>query len=433
MAGVALEDARKRALVLTIAAIVFVVVVYEAAVLCLAWHWGSAQGLGQQIRGANLVPGNAEAWDRLGEALTSNFDTADPVKAISFLQRAVKVDPRSAHDWMDLAQTYEINGNPQQAAAAYEQAQRDYPISAEMSWKYGNFLLRQGQTAQGLREVHQALATDPTLIPLAISRIWDAEPDVHVILRDVLPAGEEARFQALDFFAARHDQAAFETWQEITALAKTKQISIQNALPFLQELIVTDQSAAAERIWREALAAAGWHEAGPTDGSVIWNGGFEEPIVNGGLDWRLEQIPGAYISIDSAIYHSGQKSLRVDFTGGVNLDFWNAHEYVPVEPLTHYVFQYFIRTQAISTESGMRFEIEDPNDKGAYALTSDLTGTNSWTPIHADITTGRDTHFLDVRLRRLPSRLFDNKLSGIVWVDDVSLRQAPGPDREPRP
>lgn len=115
------------------------------------------------------------------------------------------------------------------------------------------------------------------------------------------------------------------------------------------------------------------------------------------------------------------------------MDFWNAHEYVPVEPLTHYVFQYFIRTQAISTESGMRFEIEDPNDKGAYALTSDLTGTNSWTPIHADITTGRDTHFLDVRLRRLPSRLFDNKLSGIVWVDDVSLRQAPGPDREPRP
>lgn len=426
-----MEGITKRTAILSIAVIVFCGIVYQAAVLCLAWRWGSAHELGQQIRGANLEPGNAEAWDRIGEALTSNFDNADPATAISFFQRAVKVDPRSAHDSLDLAQAYEINGNAPQARAAYEQAQRDYPISAEVSWKYGNFLLRQGETAEGLGQVHHALTTDPTLIPLAISRIWEAEPNVSIILNEVLPPGEEARFQALDFFTGRHDQAAaLETWKDIVTLARTKPIFIRDALFFLQELITTDQSATAERIWLEALKAARWPESKPTDDSVIWNGGFEEPIVDGGLDWRLEQVSGAYISTDSITHHSGEKSLRVDFTGGLNLDFSNVYECVPVEPRTHYVFRYFMRTDAISTESGMRFEIEDLNDNGTYVLTPDLTGTNSWTPVRADVTTGQSTHFLLIRLRRLPSRLFDNKLSGTVWVDDVSLVPEPAQSAE---
>ncbi|MFZ0639060.1 MAG: tetratricopeptide repeat protein [Candidatus Acidiferrales bacterium] len=431
--GVALEDARKRGAVLCIAVITFCAVVYQVTVLCLAWHWGYSGELSQQVRGANLTPGNAEAWDRIGEGLAANFD-AQPAGAISFFERAVKLNPRSARDWMDLAQAYEVNGNAPQANAAYEQAQRDYPISAEVSWKYGNFLMRQGQTSEGLKEVHRALVTDPSLVPLAISRIWSLDPDVHVILHDVLPQGQQARLQALDFFAARHEEAAaLETWEEIAAFAKTKPIDIHDVFAFMQDLISSDQAAEAERIWREALAASHWPDSEMTGGSQIWNGGFEEPIVNGGLDWRFEQVPGAYVSVDSNVHHSGEKSLRVDFTGGVNLDFWNVHQIVPVEPSTHYVFQYFMRTQSISTESGMRFEILDLNDNEVNLMTPDLTGTNPWTPVRMDVATGRNTHFLDIRLRRLPSRLFDNKLGGTVWVDDVSLSQKPatGPESHP--
>lgn len=390
----------------------------------LAWDWGHSSKLSEQVRGANLAPGNADAWDRLGDALQANFDDAQPTTAISFFERAVKANPRSARDWMDLAQAYEASGNVLQANAAYEQAQKDYPISAEVGWKYGNFLVRQGQTSKGLEEVHRALITDPTLIPLAISRIWSADPDVHVILHDVLPDEEAARLQALDFFASGHeDAAALETWNEIAGLAKTKPIDIHDAFAFLQELIASDRTEDAERIWREALAAARLPESMAPSGSQVWNGGFEEPILNGGLDWRFEQVPGAYISRDSSVHHSGEKSLRVDFTGGMNLDFSSVHQIVGVKPSVHYVFQFFMRTQSISTENGMRFEILDLNNNEVSLMTPDLTGTNPWTPVRVDVTTGKDTHFLDIRLRRLPSRLFDNKLSGTVWVDDVSLSQ----------
>jgi hypothetical protein len=85
-----------------------------------------------------------------------------------------------------------------------------------------------------------------------------------------------------------------------------------------------------------------------------------------------------------------------------------------------------MRTEGISTESGMRFSIVDPNHGGADALTENFTGTHPWTPIEVDVMTGPETHFLLVRLLRVGSRLFDNKLRGTVWIADVSLVPAKG-------
>jgi hypothetical protein len=41
--------------------------------------------------------------------------------------------------------------------------------------------------------------------------------------------------------------------------------------------------------------------------------------------------------------------------------------------------------------------------------------------VEGDVTTSAETHFLLLRLFRSPSRLFENKLSGTVWVADVRL------------
>ena len=428
-----MEDAGKRTATLCVALAVFLAVVYQATRLWLAWSWECSSSLNRQIQGASLTPGDAAAWDRIGEAVASNFD-AQPGAALSFFEHAVAADPRSADDWMDLAQGYEAEGNISAARGAYERAQQDYPISAEVFWKYGNFLLRQEETSAGLKQVHRALMTDYKLVPLALSRLWNSDPDVHVILNDVLPPGQYERLQALNFFAGIHEQkAAFETWKEVVVAAQTQPIALGDAFPYLQYLIATDQATAAESIWHEAITAAHWPAPAPPDGSRIWNGGFEQPIASGGLDWRIYQIPGAYAETDSTVRHSGEMSLRVDFTGGVNLNFWHVDEIVPVEPRTSYAFEYFMRTQSITTESGLRFEILDLNDNQVNLMTQDLTGTNPWTRMTIDVETGQKTHFLDIRLRRLPSRLFDNKLGGTVWVDDVSLSPKVTSATESRP
>lgn len=429
VAGVLLGDAAKRWAILFAAVVVSFAAMYQAARLYVAWDLGRSSNPAAQIRGANLE-GNAEAWGRLGEATAANFDNFQPDRARAFFERSVHLNPRSARLWMDLAGTYEEQGNISEAKSAYLQAQKDYPISADVAWRFGNFLLRQGQTSEGLEKIHRAILADPKLAPLAISVVWSFEPNVDVLLHRVLPYDRDLYFEALDFLAAKHQEdAALQTWQEIVNSPAAKPLRLPSAFPFMDDLIASDRSADAQRVWEEALKEAHWPQGESEEDSVVWNGGFEAPIANGGLGWRFDQEPGYYISIDPQVHHSGEQSLRVDFTGGFNLDFAAVQQFLPVHPRAMYSFRCFIRTRSISTESGMRFEIVDPNHHEVNADTTALTGTNPWTLVSANFTTGADTHFLNIRLRRFPSQLFDNKLSGTVWVDDVTL--TPSKPNEP--
>ncbi|HEV2289482.1 MAG TPA: tetratricopeptide repeat protein [Candidatus Acidoferrales bacterium] len=408
--------------ILCLAGLFSLATIFQAGKLCLAWYWGCSNDVSEQLRGANLLPGDAEAWDRLGQAVQWNFDAPNPSLAVSYYRKAVADDPRSADNWLNLANAYEAIGNAAEASSAYEAAQRDYPISADVAWKYGNFLVRQGQTTEGLRQIHAAIATDPKLTPLAISQMWTFDHDANVILTDILPPDPAAFFQALDFFSANRDtSAAMIAWDRIIALPRQHPLDLKRSFPFLDSLIAQGDTADIRRVWRQVLSAAGWDSTPPEDGSLVWNGGFESPIADGGLGWRIQQTPGAYISVDAGTAHSGTHSLRVDFSGGMNLDFYNVQEFVPVQPSSPYVFQAFLRTEAISTESGIGFEILDQQHKEVNVLTPSLTGTNPWTPVQANILTGPDTKFLWIRLRRFPSKRFDNKLGGTVWIDDVTL------------
>ena len=107
--------------------------------------------------------------------------------AISYYRRAVQLNPRSAFYKLDLASALEMSGDDAEAEKYYRAAQENYPISAEVSWKYGNFLLRQQRLPEAYAEIHRAVVVDPKLIPLAVSRAWHSNPDVHVLLDQVLP------------------------------------------------------------------------------------------------------------------------------------------------------------------------------------------------------------------------------------------------------
>ena len=123
--------------------------------------------------------------------------------------------------------------------------------------------------------------------------------------------------------------------------------------------------------------------------------------------------------------HSGTRSARIAFDGTQNLAYQNLYQMMLVAPGTRYRFRGFLRTDHISTDSGMRFEIFDPHrTKNLDVLTPNETGTQPWTLEEAEFTTGPQTHLIRIRLRRLPSTRLDNKLSGTVWVDDVAVLPA---------
>ena len=417
-----LEGTRPRRALLALAGVILAAVSYQSVKDWVADYGIRSGELRWTERATSLEPGNGEAWDHLGRLKQWDFSDPDPAQAIAAYSRAVHDDPNSAHYWMDLASAYEAAGDLAQAQAALDRARIVYPLSAEVAWNYGNFLLRQQKIPEGYSEIRRALRSDESLLGLAISRTWRSNGDVSQLLDQVLPADLAAYFQAIDYFASIHEPTPeLQVWQRLLQLGKP--FDLKRAFPFIDSLIAEDRSEDARRAWGEALVATGMSHDDPIGGSLVWNGDFAHEFLNGGLDWRWNPPIGVAMEFETAPPARGLRALRLDFAGGSNLELNEPFQFVPVEPNRAYRFHASMRTESLTTESGVRFILYDPNHAGVpRTQTENITGTTLWSGQQAEFTTGPTTHFLCVRLYRSPSRMFDNRLSGAAWIADVTLK-----------
>jgi len=376
--------------------------------------------LDRMEHGAALVPGNGDAWDRLGRFEQFDFANPDSSRAAADYRRAVEDDPLSAYYWMDLASAYEDTGDVARATDAYNRARSVYPSSGLVAWNYGNFLLRQQDYPEAYAQIRLAIERDGTLLPVAVSRVWRSSENLDQLVDQVLPAEPDAYLQALDFLSSiKQTDAAIALWQRLAGMGKP--FPLQPTFSFFTELIRADRSDNARRAWLQALAAAGLPHDEPANHSAVSDGGFASDFANGGLGWRWDSLVGAEMDFDSAPPASGARALRLDFNGGTNLDLQQPYQYVPVEPGRTYHFHSLARTDQISTDSGIFFLISDPQHHEISFHTDALIGTHPWTAVDANVTTGAETHFVVVRVMRSQSQFFDNKLGGTVWIADVSL------------
>ncbi|MGB9435109.1 MAG: hypothetical protein WBQ89_22880, partial [Candidatus Acidiferrum sp.] len=241
-----------------------------------------------------------------------------------------------------MADAYQAAGDPVQTRQSYEKAQVNYPISSEVAWRYGSFLLYEGKLSDGYTQIRRALLVDPSLTSSAISECWRSDPNVASMLDEVLPAKPEYYHSAMDFFLSHNLlDPALVVWNRQRQLGLP--ITMTDAIPIVDALIEQDRLAEAEHTWQQVLKATNWQRDPSDDGSLVLNGGFEHGIANGGFDWREAAISGAHIDLESPIAHSGSRSLRIQFDGTMNLDFQNLFQYVSVESGTHYHFSAYMR------------------------------------------------------------------------------------------
>ena len=394
---------------------------FEAGKVWLAYYRAHSSNPEAWLRAAELEPGNAQYWHRLGLFEEWDFERGDLGRAVSYYERAAQANPHSDVYWMDLASASETLGEMSRAQKAFERARATYPASSEVAWRYGNFLLRQQEYSQAFAEFRRALAGDPRLTSTAISQCWKASHSVHGILNEVLPAQSSFYFSALDYFASQGEaDAALAVWDQLLRLKQ--RFEMPQVVPLINELVRQDRLADALRVWRGALWATGWPQDAGAGSSLVFNGGLEHGVVNGGFDWMQPVIRGASFALDTTVVHSGSRSLRITFDGSANLDFSNVLQWVAVEPRRRYRFAAYLRTEGISTDSGVRFMISDFRRPAALQiLPPGLVGSHPWSRVEQEFVTGPDTHLLVITLRRIPSWKFDNHLRGTVWVDDVSL------------
>jgi hypothetical protein len=156
---------------------------------------------------------------------------------------------------------------------------------------------------------------------------------------------------------------------------------------------------------------------------VLWDGGFESGILGSGFAWSLPNaIPGVHIQIDSREKHSGARSLQLIFDGKLNTYLIGPCHEVPVQPMTSYRFSAWLRTQSLSTDQGIRFQLRPLGTQdSSTVVTPEVHGSQPWTRIELSWSSGSEVREMQVCLIRYPSREVDNKIQGIAWVDDVAL------------
>jgi tetratricopeptide (TPR) repeat protein len=394
---------------------------YAGAKHALANHYLASPNFADWERASRIEPDNPEIWYRLGRFRQLDFDNADVLLAISYYQRAIHLNPRSPYYKLDFASALETVGNNGEADNNFRAAQAAYPISAEVSWKYGNFLLRQNRLPEAYAEIHRAVLVDPKLIPLAVSRVWHSDPNIHLLLDQVLPDTADAYSQALTFLADAQDPtAALEVWHRLIAIDSHPDMKWVCQLTDM--LMAQEKFDEAGTVWRQAVGKDSSAASTYAANSLVYDGGFETDISGGGFGWRQSDAMGADFDFDTDVKHSGGRSARLSFDGTENLSYKDLFQFVLVSPATRYRFQGFLRTDEISTESGMRFEIVDPNNpQHLDVVTPNETGTVPWTLEQIDFTTGPQTRVIAIRLVRRPSERLDNKLRGTVWIDDVTI------------
>jgi hypothetical protein len=258
-----------------------------------------------------------------------------------------------------------------------------------------------------------------------LTECWQSNPDVAPIVKELLPDKREYYVSAVGFFLAQKlADLAVAVWnrQREHGLA----VDMEETVLLVDALINEDRIGEAQQVWRSGLQASNWVQDSEEGRSLVLNGGFEHDIANGGFDWREVPLSAANFDFDSALAHSGARSLRIEFDGTENVDFGHLFQYVPVASDSRYHFSVFVRTGGLTTDRGISFEILDAHHpEQVQVATRELTGTNGWTVLQTDFVSGPDTQAVKITLRRTPSWKFDNKFSGTVWVDDVTLTPAP--------
>ena len=375
-------------------------------------------------RATQLEPGDARNWYLLGRDFQYNLEAPDNARAIAAYRQALSFDPRSPAVWLDLAEAHETQGDLASARDAFLEAERSYPISAAAAWRYGNYLLRQGEFAAAFTAIRRAVEEEPGRAAEATSRCWRANPDIQMILDTALPASRNVYLDGIGVLArGKATDAALAVWSRLVRLHP--KIELKEAYPFLEVLIQQRELAGARTVWNQALELSGAAWPADPSGSLIFDGGFETDTTGGGFAWRI-QPRGAEVGYDGHVKHSGSRSLSVRFDGTQNVAFDGVCQYVPVDPRTSYQFSAWIRAEAVTTDRGVSMRLLTPESlKNPPLITPDLKGTVPWTQVTLPWRAEKDVHLLQVCVTRAPSRKFDNKIAGTVWLDDVSLVPAP--------
>ena len=325
----------------------------------------------------------------------------------AFLRQAIATDVAAMDAWLRLAEAEAGKGRT-------AQAQKLLGLVADLTpgvlrWKWSQAVLARdlGMADVSTASLNSLVAAGRHVNDAFYLLEIDQRQHTPAVLEKLLPENREPYLRWL--MQWRRPEDASLVWN---ALPLNRQEDPTLRLSFIDFLINNNKMLLVQDLWQTVA-----------DPSGITNPGFEGTLTQRGFDWRFSNRKGEWIIQQTGYpFHSGRQSLEIHFSGQANSNFSSLYQYVPVSTGKRYRLAYWWKAKQITTDQGPFVEVTGKDCKGLYQKGPMIVDTEDWAQValEFDVPKGCDTAL--VRLRRLPSRRFDNKIEGTVWLDDFSLR-----------
>ncbi len=341
------------------------------------------------------------AWSRL-----------DLAAAAGFFRAAVALDPLCIDAWLELAEAEAAGGHPE---AARRVLTFTHGLTAPvMRWKWPQTLLAHELDDEAVFRYNADFLASRGRKLADVFNLADTRygGDPAPVLALLSPAARPAYLEWL--MRWQRGAAAAAVWEALEAEGGADPSML---LKYVDYLLRTKETAAAAAVWRRHTGSAG-----------MTNPGFEDEGSGTGFDWRLPREAAGQWQLRRAAGEGrgGSHGLRLSFSGRENLTFHHAYQIVPLTPGETVRLRWWWRAKGLTTDQGPFVEVSGYDAPGLNLRSPMLLGTSDWQAAHLDITPPAGCRAVVVSLRRLPSRRFDCKIAGTLWVDDFAVEAAPG-------
>ena len=231
-----------------------------------------------------------------------------------------------------------------------------------------------------------------------------------------MPATPGARLALLKLLVDQKQwDSAQSVWQQV--IQNRQSFDSKNALFYVDALVAQGNVDSAAQAWQTLASRDTQIAERSTKGNLLVNASFEQNILNGGFDWIYQRIDGVDVSVETAEFHSGSRSLALNFDME-NIGVTGLKQFVPVQPNSRYSFSAWMRADSVETANGPRLLLSDAKTHQPVFSSEDALGTFPWRRITGGFVTGPGSDLLELSVVRNPA---NGRIRGKIWIDDLEL------------
>jgi len=348
------------------------------------------------------------------DAVFGNAKDAAAIPEAQLLE-ALSRDAATPSRWCDLGEALLNHDQPEKARYCFSRALILGPDVPPVLLRVANFHYRLRENKSALESTSRVLSKTSTYDDQVFQSYRENKLTLPEVFSQGLP-GKRSSQEYLRFLMSTGNMTDAPTaWEWIVSHGSADD---RLARDYVRFLVADERYETAAESWALYLGDRRNHYL---ESNWIYNGGFELQPEQLFFDWRIEHLDSVETDLDGSVAHSGSQSLRIRFGGQENVDFHHVSQTAFVKPGT-YRFEAYIRTQEITTNQGIGFHLRDIGGSSHLDIrTKRLLGTNDWTKLEEIVRVSPETKLLSIQVIREPSLKFDNKISGTVWIDSVSL------------